>query len=135
MATKSQLNSVAFPEMRAVGEEGVVLVGVIEVVAETTVEIAEAVVEEGVDHPEIVECPHPEIEEGVTMTDIVMTTVVVDIAVLLRLVVSLLLQVGDFIPVQTAMGNILLPLMVQTVVLMDLLPLGDLVDLVLPLLV
>lgn len=128
MATNSQLNSVAFPEMRAVGEEGVVVVvGVTGGVAETMVETAEAVGGEGADHPEIVECHHPVIEEAVIMTVIAMTTVEVDIVVLLQLVVSLLPLV-DFILVPMAMGSILLPLMVPMGVLMDLL-LEGLVDL------
>ena len=126
MATNSQLNSVAFPEMRAVGEEGVV-VGVTGVVAEIMVETAEAVDGEGADHPEIVECHHPVIEEAVTMTVTVTTTVVVvvDTVVLLQPVVAL----EDFILVQIAMGSILLPLTVPMGVLMDLLLLVGLVDL------
>lgn len=122
MATNSRLNSVAFPEMRVVGEEGVVaVVGVTGGVAETTVETAEAVVGgEGADHPEIVECHRPVTEEAETMTVTpVMTTVVVDTVVLLRLAASLLPLV-DFIQVPTmAMGTILLPLMVLKEVLMD----------------
>lgn len=129
MATNSQLNSVAFPETRAVGEEGVVVVvvGVTGGVAEIMVETAEAVDGEGADHPEIVECHHPVIEEAVTMTVTVTTTVVVvvDTVVLLRPVVAL----EDFILVQIAMGSILLPLMVLMGVLMDLLLLVGLVDL------
>ena len=131
MATNSRLNSVAFPETRVVGEEGVVaVVGVTGGVAETTVETAEAVVGgEGADHPEIVECHRPVIEEAEIMTVTpVMTTVVVDTVVLLRLAASLLPLV-DFIQVPTmAMGTILLPLMVLMEVLMDPL-LGGPVDL------
>ena len=131
MATNSRLNSVAFPETRVVGEEGVVaVVGVTGGVAETTVETAEAVVGgEGADHPEIVECHRPVIAEAEIMTVTpVMTTVVVDTVVLLRLAASLLPLV-DFIQVPTmAMGTILLPLMVLMEVLMDPL-LGGPVDL------
>ena len=137
MATNSQLNSVAFPETRAVGEEGVVaVVGVTGGVAETTVETAEAAVGgEGADHPEIVECHHPVTEEAEIMTVTpVMTTVVVDTVVLLQPAASLLLPV-DFIQVPLmAMGTILLPLTVLMGVLMDPL-LGGQVDLALLLLV
>jgi hypothetical protein len=128
MATNSRLNSVAFPETRAVGEEGVVVVGVTGGVAETMVETAEAVGGEGADHPETVECHHPVIEVAVIMTVTATTTVVVDTVVLRRLVASLLPLV-DFIQVPPmAMGTILLTLTVLMGVLMDPL-LGGPVDL------
>ena len=81
MATNSQLNSVAFPETRAVGEEGVV--GVTGDVAEIMIETAEAVGGEGADHPEIAVCHHPAIEVAVITTVTVTTTVAAEDMVVL----------------------------------------------------